>query len=82
MVKSIVIDLGEENCNKEYEGATNARILPVSATPTKQKTEERIVGKSAKFLHWIGYEEIFSSQVFIPSFNVHSFDFMFISVLM
>ncbi|XP_021753153.1 aquaporin-like [Chenopodium quinoa] len=77
MVDSIVVDRDNENQINKFDGATNTRILPVSATPPSKpstpwyKKEETIVekrvGRTAKFLHWIGYEEIFSSQVWRAS---------------
>ncbi|KNA14964.1 hypothetical protein SOVF_102510 [Spinacia oleracea] len=66
MVDSIAVD-----------GATNTRILPVTSTPPSQnvsspwyKKGETTTGRQllcAKFLNWIGYEEIFSSQVWRAS---------------
>ncbi|XP_057518334.1 probable aquaporin PIP1-2 [Amaranthus tricolor] len=71
------------NYNYKYEDATNAsRILPVLVTPPQQmvsnswgwfswyekgEIHKRMIRTSVKFLRWIGYEEIFSTQVWRAS---------------
>ncbi|KAL2937254.1 Aquaporin-4 [Bienertia sinuspersici] len=81
MVDRIVVDKDQnENHNSnKLEGATNARVLPLSVTPTSQKasnpwynkgksSEKRLlVERFTRFLHWIGYEDVFSSQVWRAS---------------
>ncbi|XP_057523537.1 uncharacterized protein LOC130803371 isoform X2 [Amaranthus tricolor] len=77
---SDITNKDNENDNYKYElDATNStRILPVSVTPTQQNTsnswykngeddERSRMRMSPKFLHWIGYEEIFSTQVWRAS---------------
>lgn len=76
MAESVIVFREDEDQN-QLEGATIARILPISATPMRKplnslrgernNVEEGEVAFSAKVLHRLGFEDVFSSQVWRAS---------------